>query len=236
MATTTENLGLTLPATSDPVDVEILDANFQEIDDFAGEMSAAVAGKATVDDIYGGGTAIESGTDLNSITTTGRYYCAGSTTASSLINTPYTAGSFILTVEKRGTVVAQTIWATSANTSVMYRRVNTGSWGAWYEWRDVGTAVSNAVTALCGIGTAIEANTDLNTITAVGTYNGASGGNYGNCPVTSAFRLEVVAIAYTVRRQQRLYPQSMSMSAYYIRSEGASGFGSWYKFTGEVVS
>lgn len=146
MATTTENLGMTLPATTDPVDVTVLNGNFSALDAFAGQQTEkeasqddAIAAKATVRDIMGAGTAIEAGTDLDTITT-------------------------------------------------------------------------------------------------FGTYSGASNAGYLNCPITSAFRLEVVAVAYNVRRQQRLYPQSATMSAYYIRSEGPSGFGSWYRFTGEVVS
>lgn len=40
MATTTENLGMTLPDTTDPVDVTVLNGNFSAIDTFAGQQTA----------------------------------------------------------------------------------------------------------------------------------------------------------------------------------------------------
>lgn len=53
MATTTENLGMALPGTTDPVDVTVLNTNFSAIDTFAGqqneketEQDAAIAGMA----------------------------------------------------------------------------------------------------------------------------------------------------------------------------------------------
>lgn len=53
MATTTENLGMTLPDATDPVDVTVLNGNFSAIDTFAGtqteketEQDAAIAGMA----------------------------------------------------------------------------------------------------------------------------------------------------------------------------------------------
>ena len=43
MATTTENLGMTLPDTTDPVDVTVLNANFSAIDTFAGTQTGRTA-------------------------------------------------------------------------------------------------------------------------------------------------------------------------------------------------
>ena len=40
MATTTENLGMTLPDTTDPVDVTVLNGNFSALDTFAGQQTA----------------------------------------------------------------------------------------------------------------------------------------------------------------------------------------------------
>lgn len=39
MATTTENLGMTLPDTTDPVDVTVLNGNFSALDTFAGTQT-----------------------------------------------------------------------------------------------------------------------------------------------------------------------------------------------------
>lgn len=43
MATTTENLGMTLPDTTDPVDVTVLNGNFSAIDTFAGQQAGRTA-------------------------------------------------------------------------------------------------------------------------------------------------------------------------------------------------
>lgn len=43
MAITTENLGLTLPDTTDPVDVTVLNGNFSALDDFAGQQTRRTA-------------------------------------------------------------------------------------------------------------------------------------------------------------------------------------------------
>lgn len=42
MATTTENLGLTLPAGTDKADISVLNENFQALDDFAGQATANI--------------------------------------------------------------------------------------------------------------------------------------------------------------------------------------------------
>lgn len=50
MATTTENLGMTLPDTTDPVDVTVLNGNFSTLDTFAGtqtEKDTAQDGRLT---------------------------------------------------------------------------------------------------------------------------------------------------------------------------------------------
>lgn len=43
MATTTENLGMTLPDTTDPVDVTVLNGNFSTLDAFAGQQAGRTA-------------------------------------------------------------------------------------------------------------------------------------------------------------------------------------------------
>lgn len=43
MATTTENLGMTLPDTTDPVDVTVLNGNFSALDAFAGQQAGRTA-------------------------------------------------------------------------------------------------------------------------------------------------------------------------------------------------
>lgn len=90
----------------------------------------------------------------------------------------------------------------------------------------------------CAVGTTIPANSDLNTYTTKGIYNcgATNAATLANCPVTAGFRLEVVEIAFSSRHQQRLYTQQVAGDSFYIRTEGGSGYGSWYKFTGTVVT
>lgn len=78
---------------------------------------------------------------------------------------------------------------------------------------------------------------DLDDLTAVGVYNcgATAAATLLHCPVSTGFRLEVLQVAFTTRRQQRLYPQAASNDSFYIRTEGNSGYGSWYKFTGTIV-
>lgn len=89
----------------------------------------------------------------------------------------------------------------------------------------------------CRVGTTIPANSDLNTYTTKGVYccGATSAATLSNCPVSAGFRLEVVEIAFSTRHQQRLYTQQVAGDSIYIRTEGGSGYGSWYKFTGTAV-
>lgn len=94
-----------------------------------------------------------------------------------------------------------------------------------------------AAVDFCSVGTTIPANSDLNSYTTKGIYNcgATNAATLLNCPVTAGFRLEVVEIAFSTRHQQRLYTQQVAGDSIYIRTEGGSGYGSWYKFTGTAV-
>lgn len=93
-----------------------------------------VATKASVNDIYGTGTAIASGTDLNNLTTAGLYTCQTITIANTLSNTPITGSAFRLEVKylNNNTRIRQECYILS-DTSMYYARTYTSTgWKPWY--------------------------------------------------------------------------------------------------------
>lgn len=74
----------------------------------------------------------------------------------------------------------------------------------------------------------------------VGKYHRAANvTNTQNLPsgMTSAFYCEIVNTISTSRRKIYLYPATSStMGAFYTCTELSSGYGAWYKFTGEAVA
>ncbi len=71
------------------------------------------------------------GTDLNTLLTPGNYYCAGTSTAATLLNCP-TAVAFSMLVEKHAGV-KQTIteYLASGTPRIWYRNLYSGTWSAW---------------------------------------------------------------------------------------------------------
>ena len=93
-----------------------------------------VATKASVSQIYGTGTAITSGTDLNDLTTAGLYTCQTITIANTLSNTPITGSAFRLEVKylNNNTRIRQECYILS-DTSMYYARTYTSTgWKPWY--------------------------------------------------------------------------------------------------------
>ena len=77
------------------------DAGFTDYQPYAMsnvELTEKVAEKASLNDIYGRGTAIPNNSDLNNYKTTGRYYADSSSVSATLSNTPITTSGFIMTV------------------------------------------------------------------------------------------------------------------------------------------
>ena len=159
MATTTENLGMTLPDTTDPVDVTVLNGNFSTIDAFAGtqtekdatqddtiaQLSSSVQSKASLADIFGVKPAIQRGTDLDTMQTPGVYGCGGATVAASLVNCPTATEAFIMTVDNivAASRIIQKLYAvntTNGAPRIYIRALYSGGWGAWYLFE--GVAVS----------------------------------------------------------------------------------------------
>jgi hypothetical protein len=105
-------------------------------------VDTQVATKASISDVYGIGTAIESGTDLNNLTTAGVYTCPTVTVANTLTNAPITGSAFRLEVKylNSSTRIRQECYILS-DTSTYYARTYTSTgWKPWYMF--AGTAVT----------------------------------------------------------------------------------------------
>lgn len=106
-------------------------------------LQTALDGKATVAAIYGIGTSLVSGDDLNDYMTVGRYY-AGTSISGSILNKPAASTyGFELTVENNttSTRVIQTITYNTSNAlhiGKIYKRWYTSDgWSAWYVYEGV---------------------------------------------------------------------------------------------------
>lgn len=210
MATTTENLGLTLPAGTDKAEISVLNENFQALDTFAGQATAdiqearetadaaapqsttytksevdtalaekvdketgkglstndftdtdkenlttaietaeaaapqsttytkaevdtALAAKASLEDILGLGTAIESNADMDSLNDIGKWYCSNATIAETVTNAPFTdAGYFGWTIRSIASSDRYVqIAVKNSDDFVIAKRRYSGTWSAW---------------------------------------------------------------------------------------------------------
>lgn len=155
MATTTENLGMTLPATTDPVDVTVLNANFSTLDAFAGQQAAKdtaqddrlTAVEMSVGDIYGIGAVIPNGTDWNTLTDPGVRYVSSSSAMGTMVNAPTTGAGGRLEIRAANAAAhrIQIFYAASATNPRFYMRMyllqsGVMVWTSWYLY--AGTVVS----------------------------------------------------------------------------------------------
>lgn len=91
--------------------------------------------KATVDDIYGMGTAIPSNSDLNDYRTGGSYYAVNSSVANSISNIPIGGSGFRLIVRSMNTATycRQEFYKVN-QPEFMYIRTYNGTWSTWYKF------------------------------------------------------------------------------------------------------
>lgn len=101
--------------------------------------------------------------------------------------------------------------------------------------------IESITNQIFGLGTQIPSGADLNDYTEAGVYCCKSINEaptlLNNPHKTSGFRLEV---SYTVRIPDRFFqkiiPNVGSEGVFYTRTYDSVGWGSWYKFGGEVVT
>lgn len=91
--------------------------------------------------IFGSGTPINSGVDLDTLKTTGRYYIETVTDSASLTNNPCMNELFYMNVEYVNGIIIQTIWSMAIDSAAMYRRIcKDSTWRPWFKFE--GTEVS----------------------------------------------------------------------------------------------
>lgn len=86
-------------------------------------------------------------------------------------------------------------------------------------------------------GTHIPSGSDLDDYMTAGSFranNSSQPATLENCPVTVGFRMEVKYVTDSSRPMQTIFPNS-TQGYYFSRNFSATGWGSWYKFSGEEV-
>lgn len=233
MSTRTTNLNLIKPELDENFKLSDWNSNLDTLDDYAGAVNTALAGKQatltfdtapTADstnpvtsggvfhEIYICDVELAAGDDLNNLTTPGRYRCRTATIAGSILNTPYTASGFFVLVEKVSDITIQTLYSVTTAGSRYFKRVmGSVNIGAWFSYPNEGRLAE----VVYGTGTEIvldqdtPANNDLDLFRTPGVYySGIADTSRGlaNCPFKDyGFRLEVRACG-TARCAQFLYP------------------------------
>lgn len=185
------------------------------------------------------GTLIENGTDLNSLTTPGTYYCPSLDNAESYVNCPVTNRGFKLVVMETGynapSNIIQTIYGgmlSGANGYVVeYTRTYGGSTSGWTPWRMKPPINENLYQLFRG--TTLYGETNLNNVTEVGSYFSASStttNGLSNCPVKDGgFTMHVDSMVGNDANyiRQRLYFKNEE----YVRTRAGSSasWSNWYK-------
>lgn len=143
--------GIETGATSVTVDREITKNSTNPVSSFAiwdalDEKAGDIArgDKAVFDSVYGLGTAITSGTDLDSLTTPGNYYSPSSSISVSLLNCPLPYNGFRLNVYYTSSTarIEQELIPNVVDTQcheIYKRSIVSGTAGVWYKF--VGEAV-----------------------------------------------------------------------------------------------
>ena len=183
-----------------------------------------------------GGMAIPSDADMNDYTEIGNYYCNANSIAQTLENCPTTSG-FTLKVENAvgessagsSGYIRQTFTEYDTGRKIVRYRVNsTGTWQPFVYFSDDATLFA---------GTAIQSGDDLNDYTKPGRYYSPSASVtalLSNMPeiFESGFSMDVLPVS--ANKVQVIYAGGGG-GIIYTRSSIASGWMSWYKFTGTII-
>ena len=105
-------------------------------------VDAAIAEKATMDDVYGTGKVIPDNSDLNDYRVPGKYGVSTSAHANTISNIPESGSGFTLLViglNESTSYIRQT-YIKSNRAGYYYVRHYTGSWSDWYKFE--GTALT----------------------------------------------------------------------------------------------
>ena len=168
--------------------------------------------------------------DLNNFTDTGTYHSTAASAANT-DNTPKAPNGAITgyrldVVQISATLVQQILRPNGSECYIFIRNRSGSRWTPWYNINEQGLAQG------------IAPNSDLNDLTAVGTfYCGATtAGTLTNNPAgAAAIKVNVEYLNGTNRLIQTLTPATNGTFTFYKRQYTSSGFQSWYKFEGVQV-
>lgn len=183
------------------------------------------------------GTLISNGTDLNSLTAVGTYYCPSSSSAESYSNCPITNRGFKMVVMETSytapSYVIQTIYSgmgSGVNGYVVeYTRTYGSSSSGWTPWIQALTR-ADFNTAFVSHGT-LPTGTDLDTVRDVGVYLLASKNTYTHAPSTYGM-LEVVNAIGQATSISTIMQRLTIKGKIYTRYNDGSSWYHWREFSG----
>ena len=193
------------------------------------------------------GVRLTEGTDLDTLTEAGVYYCDAFAIGKTLLNCP-DSNAFKMEVNSlfNSNRPQQIIYGTLSGN--IYRRTM-GSDG-WRDWKRFATyeelteAITTTSTELTEaikdnrkIGVRLTEGTDLDTLTEAGVYYCdafAIGKTLLNCPDSNAFKMEVNTLFNSKRPQQIIY--GTLSGNIYRRTMGSAGWNKWAEITSKDIS
>lgn len=188
------------------------------------------------EDLFVLGDELASNGDLNSLTSVGCWRATTAAIVTSISNIPegVTTAFFGATIPSVAGSRYIQILVPNDDTGDWYKRRYTGSWQAWVKY--------SSVTASYKTGKPVTSNSNLNDYTESGMYQcsgPAIGQTLTNTPTTQPFRLEVKNFASDTSLVQEITAVDNTASGepvIFRRVKLASGWKSWYKFTGAAVT
>ena len=215
-------------------------------------LETAIGAKPSISDIFGTGTALTTGQDLNNITTLGSYNANTPSIAGSLDNCPVSTAFRMEVMNLNGsTRYVQVIYTVDTGTTlatVYVRGYTTNGWSTWAKLMDNDTGVNSIV---YGTSTSIDPASDTTIALAdlaPGRYRitgSTAAGRVTDTPwTTSGFEIVVHNTSSSNYRVQTLYPalDANVGDKYYQRHYRGTGTGAvngwspWYLYEGTVVS
>ena len=182
------------------------------------------------------GTLISKGTDLNSLTAVGTYYCPSSSNAESYSNCPITNRGFKMVVMETcytaPSYVVQTIYSVMSSGANGYTVEYTRTYGSSSGWTPWVQALTRADfnMAFVSHGT-LPSKTDLDTVRNVGVYLLTSQNTYTHAPSTYGM-LEVVNAIGLATASSTVMQRITITGKIYTRYNNGSSWYHWREFSG----
>lgn len=179
-----------------------------------------------------GGAAIPENADMDTYTTPGNYYVISNTQAATLSNSPFENNAFILKVEyANGVTYPRQIFTeySTGRKAIRFISSSGGSWSDWLYFSDDATLFA---------GTTIQSGDDMNDYTTPGIYYSISmtiSSTLLNLPETFGSGFSMLVFSLNANNIQVIYLGGGG-GTIYTRSSTSSGWSSWYKFSGTVIS